>query len=292
MNLWIQQSPIGVGNGSAQTALTWLNHLKAITNKLPTQTKRTEEQDEWQQFSTVPALAYMANWVANVQPGETMLEPSAGIGGLAVFAKTMGANVVANELSSRRAAILREVLPDARVFTENAEHINDVLPDDVKPTVVVMNPPFSATAGRMRASATTQSARSTCYSALQRLQPGGRLVAIVGEGMAMDAPGIRAWWGEGEGRVQRARQRARRRHRVREVRHHLQQPPAGHRQAGPTTTPVVEGGSKSYAELPALLEGSAMDEPLPSASSLTLNSKPPNSAAGLLLPPEWQDPIS
>ena len=122
--------------------------LKEMLKKIPTQTKRTKEQDDFQQFSTPPTLAYVAAWVSRVGPGDVALEPSAGIGGIAVFAKNAGARVVVNELSPRRGAILKEMGFDQQ-FQENAEQIHNILPADVKPTVVLMNPPFSAAAGRM-----------------------------------------------------------------------------------------------------------------------------------------------
>lgn len=166
--------------------------LQKLTNRLPTQTKRTQEQDEFQQFSTVPAFAYVANWVANLRPGERVLEPSAGIGGLAAFAKRAGAEVTVNELSPRRAAVLKEL--GFETHTENAEQLHNVMPGSVKPDVVVMNPPFSATAGRMAGARNTMNGAVHIEQALKRLEPGGRLVAIVGEGMAADKPRFRAWW--------------------------------------------------------------------------------------------------
>ncbi|MGB9886892.1 MAG: strawberry notch-like NTP hydrolase domain-containing protein [Moorellales bacterium] len=168
---------------------------KNILDKIPTQTKRTAEQEEFQQFSTPPNLAYVASWVANISPEDTVLEPSAGIGGLAVFAKATGAETVVNELSLRRAALLRQLGFD-RVFTENAEQLHNVLPRDVRPTVVIMNPPFSATAGRMEGKRATKNAILHIEQALKRLEPGGRLVAIVGRGMADNAPTFRDWWKE------------------------------------------------------------------------------------------------
>ena len=51
--------------------------------------------------------------------------------------------IVANELSKRRDALLRQI-SGVRVLNENANHLNAILPADVKPTVVLMNPPFSA----------------------------------------------------------------------------------------------------------------------------------------------------
>ena len=47
--------------------------LKKLLTLVPTQTKRTAEMDEFQQFSTVPPLAFMANWAANLRPGDVYL---------------------------------------------------------------------------------------------------------------------------------------------------------------------------------------------------------------------------
>ena len=164
-----------------------------ILDKIPTQTKRTGEQEEFQQFSTPPNISYIASWVANITKDDTVLEPSAGIGGLAVFAKSAGAKTVVNELSPRRAEILKAMGFD-RVFTENAEQLNNILPDDVKPTVVVMNPPFSSTAGRIKGKTNTKNAILHIEQALKRLEPNGRLVAIVGRGMSENAVSFKDWW--------------------------------------------------------------------------------------------------
>lgn len=181
---------------SADTAKRNLESIEQeILEKIPTQTKRTEEQEQYQQYSTPPNLAYVAAWAANIYPGETVLEPSAGVGGLAVFAKTAGANVIVNELSERRAELLKELNFD-RLFTENAEQLNNILPEDIKPTVILMNPPFSATAGRMGDKKSTRFAKAHIEQALARLEPGGRLVAIVGQGMADNSPTFAPWWKE------------------------------------------------------------------------------------------------
>jgi predicted RNA methylase len=194
INRRIAADPAFAADVSKDKAVHILKALDAMVKTIPTQTKRTQEQNEYQQFSTVPQLAYLANWVADTKAGETVLEPSAGIGGLAAFAQASGATVVVNELSSRRAELLRMALPEARVFTENAEHINDVLPDDVRPTVILMNPPFSATAGRVVGERSTMNGAMHVESALARLAPGGRLVAIVGNGMDAGKPAFADWW--------------------------------------------------------------------------------------------------
>jgi hypothetical protein len=170
-----------------------IKELQDLISKLPTQTRRTEEMDEFQQFSTPPPLAYLAAWVGNVSEKDTVLEPSAGIGGIAVMAKLADAKVYVNELSSRRAELLKLMGFDG-VFTENAEQINNILPKEVAPTVVLMNPPFSATAGRIKGQRNTSNAERHIEQALARLQPNGRLVAIVGRGMGSDAPQFRDWF--------------------------------------------------------------------------------------------------
>ncbi len=192
INLRILRSPSlfspAVTEEDAQLAVGTLTRL---LEKVPTQTKRTAEQDRLQQFSTVPPLAFVANWVANVRPTDVMLEPSAGLGGLAVFSRLAGARVVLNEWNARRADLLQQVMPDARVFREDAQYLHNILPDDVRPTVVIMNPPFSNSIGGVK---DTMVGAQHVEQALERLPQGGRLVAIVGEGMAMDKPAFRDWW--------------------------------------------------------------------------------------------------
>jgi len=179
--------------GNTSLATQAVLDLKELIDLLPTQTRRSAEQDEFQQFSTPPPLAYLANWAANLNGNDVYLEPSAGIGGLAVFGKMAGAEVIVNELSDRRRGLLASMGFD-RVTGENAEHLNSILPKDIKPTVIVMNPPFSATAGRIEGKRDTRIGAQHIEQALKRLQPGGRLVAIVGEGMAHDKPAFREWW--------------------------------------------------------------------------------------------------
>jgi hypothetical protein len=178
----------------AQLAGINIDSLNKILSTLPTQGRnRTAEMEQFQQFSTPPNIAYIANWVANIKKGDTVLEPSAGVGGLATFAKKFGAKVIVNELSKRRFEILKQ-LPFDGFYNENAEQINNVLPRDLKPDVVVMNPPFSATAGRMGEKNATAFAKRHLEQALLKLVDGGRLVAIVGQGMADNAPTFRDWW--------------------------------------------------------------------------------------------------
>lgn len=82
-----------------------LESMEQLMSLLPTQSKRTEEQESYQQFSTPPTLAYLAAYAANIRSNDVLLEPSAGIGGLAVFGKLYGAEVHVNELDARRLAV-------------------------------------------------------------------------------------------------------------------------------------------------------------------------------------------
>jgi predicted RNA methylase len=162
--------------------------------KLPTQTNRSGNKDAFQQFSTPPHYAFAANWVANLKPTDTVLEPSAGTGSLAIHAKNAGARVVTNELDPRRAAFLKDQFGADAVHGENAEQIGALLHGKVAPSVVVMNPPFSQTAGRMGDKKDLHAGAKHIEQGLQLLPQNGRLVAIVGRGMTPESPTYRKWF--------------------------------------------------------------------------------------------------
>jgi predicted RNA methylase len=178
------------------TAQQQANDLAAQVDALPTQTNRTGKKDEFQQFSTPPHYAFAAAWVANLKPGEVVLEPSAGTGCLAIQAENAGAKVYANELDPERADYLRHLFGDDRVHVENAEQISGILPGRgvPAPSVVVMNPPFSATAGRMGDKKELLTGAKHIQEAAMMLAPGGRLVSIVGRGMTPESPTYKAWF--------------------------------------------------------------------------------------------------
>lgn len=168
-----------------------LDTMERILDLIPTQTKRTSEQETYQQFSTPPTLAYLASRAAGITRDDVVLEPSAGIGSLAVFAKAAGAEVIVNELDGRRLSVLKN-LPFDGFFNENAEQIDNILGDKISPSVVVMNPPFSSSASTGIKG--TKVGAAHVEQALKILADGGRLVAIVGQGMSDTAPSFRSWW--------------------------------------------------------------------------------------------------
>ncbi|MCB1602138.1 MAG: hypothetical protein KDI66_19110, partial [Xanthomonadales bacterium] len=196
VNTWITNTQLTIrpDTKSAKDARRDIQALNEFDSNLPTQTKRTEEQDEFQQFSTPHSHAYAMAWVANLASNDVVLEPSAGTGNLATMAAMAPIDgLILNEFSERRAGLLAS-MELGPVYRENAEYLHSVLPADAHPTVVIMNPPFSATAGRVKGKRDTKVGGQHVEQALARLRPGGRLVALVGEGMAADRPAFRDWW--------------------------------------------------------------------------------------------------
>ena len=179
----------GAGPDGPRAMLAMLETLAALE---PSQTRRSDEQLQYQQFSTPLPLAYAALQAAAIRPGDIVLEPSAGSGMLAVMAAcALGdradGSLHLNEIAATRAGLLSGLFPKAPVTRHNAEAIADHLPG-VRLTAVLMNPPFSASPGvnRIRHDADLRHIRS----AFAMLAPGGRLVAITSAGCV---PGDTAW---------------------------------------------------------------------------------------------------
>ena len=170
-------------SGSAQSRLAMIGKIAAL---MPTHTRRSETGQALQQFSTPAGLAFVAGVAAAFTATDLVLEPSAGTGLLAIQAEIAGARLVLNELAETRAALLDLLFPGAGVTAYDAATIHDRLDPAIIPDVVVMNPPFSAIAHvdkRMK-----DAALRHIGAALDRLRPGGRLVAITGASCAPDNP--------------------------------------------------------------------------------------------------------
>ncbi len=168
--------------------VTFATMLERVVALLPSQTRRSEESQARQQFSTPLPLAAVVAEAAGLTLADRVLEPSAGTGLLAIFAELAGAPLLLNELAETRAGLLERLFPGMPVTRFDAAAINDHLDPAAVPTVVLMNPPFSALAavdGRVADTALRHIA-----SALARLAGGGRLVAVTGAGLAPDHP---AW---------------------------------------------------------------------------------------------------
>ncbi|MFN7091998.1 MAG: strawberry notch-like NTP hydrolase domain-containing protein, partial [Allorhizobium sp.] len=166
-----------------------------VAGLLPTHTRRSEEMERFQQFSTPLPMGLAAMAAAQIAPHDLVLEPSAGTGLFAILAEIAGGSLALNELADTRADLLRLLFPGRPVTSFDAAQIDDHLDAGLRPSVILMNPPFSAVAnvdGR-----STEATARHLRSALARLAPAGRLVAITGASFAPDAPA----WSETFGRL-------------------------------------------------------------------------------------------
>lgn len=116
-------------------------------------------------FPTPESLAKRMADLADIREGQTVLEPSAGSGRLADVAKARGANVETVEMQSR----LRDLLKKKGHKLVGSD-FTDMKPE-AKYDRILMNPPFEkrADADHVR-------------RAYEHLKPGGKMVAIMGEG--------------------------------------------------------------------------------------------------------------
>ena len=172
--------------GSNARLLDLLGRLAALT---PTHTRRSEESHQLQQFSTPVALGFIASLAAGITADDLVLEPSAGTGQLAIFAALQGASLALNEIAGTRADLLSLLFPGAPLTRFNAAQIHDYLPEGLIPSVILMNPPFSAAPNVKGGMAGTDLRH--LRSALLRLAPGGRLVAITGAELFPSHPEFR-----------------------------------------------------------------------------------------------------
>ncbi len=183
--LFLRKFGLGI-RARAGSPAAMLPMLAKIAGLLPTHTRRSLESEVFQQFSTPIPLGLVACTAAGVASGDLVLEPSAGTGLLAIFAELAGGTVVLNELAEDRATLLDHLFPATGVTRFDSAQIDDHLDVGIVPSVVLMNPPFSAMANvdlRM-ADATLRHVTS----ALARLCDGGRLVAVTGATFAHDNP--------------------------------------------------------------------------------------------------------
>ncbi|MGD9563884.1 MAG: hypothetical protein AB7F88_14575 [Pyrinomonadaceae bacterium] len=162
-----------------------------MQKRLPTQTWRSETQITYQQFSTPAAIAYLAAYLLNIRGDEAILEPSCGTGSLAVWADAAGARVIANEIDPRRKELAGTLAFEPYDF--DGEFIDDLLPAHLIPDVVLANPPFSSSGGRVRRNSIEYGFHHI-DSALRRLRKGGRFAVILGEnGSPTSRQGQRFW---------------------------------------------------------------------------------------------------
>lgn len=171
-----------------------LEFLEKISITFPPQSWRGNEQIALQQLSTPPTIAFIMARILNPEPSEIAIEPSAGTGDLAVRLKIAGlTTIVVNEISENRREFLK--IQGYEPFGINAEFLHDLLPPEIKPKVCLMNPPFSTSAGRTAHKDSNFGFRHIS-AALQRLEPDGKLVALVGTDAALKTDKGKKFWYE------------------------------------------------------------------------------------------------
>jgi len=165
--------------------------LRPLQQSLPTQSWRSATQVTYQQFSTPAPIAYLAAYLMNLSGSDTVLEPSCGTGSLAVWARAAGATIVTNEIDPRRRQLAGLIGFDPT--GHDAEFIDDFLPESVAPNVILINPPFSSSGGRVERNRNKFGFRHV-ESALRRLADGGRFAVILGEGGSPGSVAGKRFW--------------------------------------------------------------------------------------------------
>ncbi|MHC2296093.1 putative RNA methylase [Rhizobium mongolense] len=166
--------------------------LKKVARLVPTHSRRSEDSQALQQLSTPMPLGLVVSRAAGIMPDDIVLEPSAGTGLLAIFAELAHARLALNEYAAARRSLLEQLFAGVSASQHDAAHIDDYLDRSVRPTVVLMNPPFSA--GLHVEGRVADAARRHLTSAFAQLAPGGRLVAITGSSLTPDNPAWRDYF--------------------------------------------------------------------------------------------------
>jgi hypothetical protein len=165
--------------------------LRPLQKRLPTQSWRSDTQNTYQQFSTPAPIGFLAAHLLNLNSLDTVLEPSFGTGSLGVWALAAGATVVSNEIDSRRRELA--TLLGLEPTGHDAEFIDDLLPENITPNVILANPPFSSSGGRTERNSSKFGFRHV-ESALRRLAEGGRFAIILGESGSPQTTSGRRFW--------------------------------------------------------------------------------------------------
>ena len=93
--LFLRKYSHGMLTKAGSEPARYLAMLERLSQLLPSHTRRSEESQQMQQFSTPLGLGYVMAHAAHLRPGQLVLEPSAGTGLLAVHAATQGAALCA-----------------------------------------------------------------------------------------------------------------------------------------------------------------------------------------------------
>ncbi len=121
--LWLREASridLATNVHEAEARFDWLEAA------LPPRHVRSEAQVELQQFSTPPMLAWLMAKAAAVGAHDTLLEPSAGNGALALWGSVQNASLVLNEIDPARRDSLGHIFPSATITAQDGELIADL----------------------------------------------------------------------------------------------------------------------------------------------------------------------
>ena len=153
---WNRKAKAHLFAGDAAEALDQIILTGEVTNK----------KQEFGFFETPADIVEMVIEAAEIQPGDRVLEPSAGHGAIAKAAVAAGAKVYCVEVQPENVAVLQAVQP-AFDFVLHKDFLLHPVAAPVYDKVV-MNPPFAKRADILHVT-----------HALKFLKPGGKLVAIM-----------------------------------------------------------------------------------------------------------------
>tara|TARA_B100001057_G_scaffold60021_1_gene53219 strand:+ start:134 stop:937 length:804 start_codon:yes stop_codon:yes gene_type:complete len=179
--LWLREASridLATNVHEAEARFDWLEAA------LPPRHVRSEAQVELQQFSTPPMLAWLMAKAAAVGAHDTLLEPSAGNGALALWGSVQNASLVLNEIDPARRDSLGHIFPSATITAQDGELIADLHRGPV-PSVVLMNPPFARSQERGKDGET---ALRHLRGVIRGVANGARIVAIMPDGFAKATP--------------------------------------------------------------------------------------------------------
>jgi len=173
--LWLRESSridLATSVHEAEARFDWLEAA------LPPRHVRSEAQIELQQFSTPPMLAWLMAKAAAVCARDTLLEPSAGNGAVALWGSVQNASLILNEIEPARRVSLGHIFSAATITAHDGELIADLNRGPV-PSAVLMNPPFARSQERGKDGET---AMRHLRGAIRAAANGARIVAIMPEG--------------------------------------------------------------------------------------------------------------
>lgn len=191
----VARDTFGPVNRRSVSVAARLEAMRQFEGKVMGARTRSETMVARMQFSTPLPIADAVAWALDVLANERVLEPSAGTGNLVNGLRGTDVSIDVNEIEARRVEVLRTL-----GFTPTSVDALTLPLTGRRYNAIAMNPPFGARSkGRYHGfealpfDASDISQRFV-YAAMQNLRDGGRLVAVMPQGVwnAAAAP-FRKW---------------------------------------------------------------------------------------------------